>query len=429
MSHLKALAEAVFENPAHRAVVEAHSEYLRASEQKLMAALRGEEPSIDGPGSLEFGAVLYHLHSIAGIASIVAEDIGLPEARLTDAHLQAADAAGLLPRVAGDGSLIGFGKWEAFDTGWLQAFGNYVLLKLGKIKKHAFNATPAQIPLPSSCTIAIVGDWGTGNWDDGSETAPALAVMQQVIKLKPNYTIHLGDVYYSGTQAEEDANYVKFWQAATAGSFMLNSNHEMYDGANGYFDIGLAAPFFKQQKNTSYFVLMNSDIAVIGLDSAYGDPSTLFMQGAIPSSSPQVPWLQGLNLGSRRVIALTHHTGVSTSGSSTTGLWHDMMSALGRSPDYWYWGHIHNGIVYKDRNENGATVYPRCTGQAAIPFGDGKTIPNAGYVKYYANTPNPNAPPQGLRVNNGFALLTINGSSVTETWYDQFGNMAWSSST
>ena len=427
VSHLRTVADAVFENPAHRTIVQATAEYLRASEQKLIATLRGEEPSIDGPGSLEFGAVLYHMHSLAGIASIAAEALGLPEARLTDAHLQTADAAGLLPTVTGDGSLIGFGKWEALDIGWLEAFGNYLLLKIGKINLHPFNTTPATVTLPASgpITIAVVGDWGTGNWDDSPETAPALAVMQQVIALKPNYTIHLGDVYYSGTQAEEDANYVAFWQAATNGSFMLTSNHEMYDGANGYFDIGLKASFFSQQKSTSYFALMNDDVAVIGLDSAYGDPSLLFMQGAIPSTSPQVGWLQGLNLGSRKVIVMTHHTGVTTSGSSTTGLWQDMLSALGRAPDCWYWGHTHNGIVYKDRLENGVTVRPRCTGQAAIPFGDGKQIPTAGYVEYYAHTPNPSAAPQGLRVMNGFALLTIDGSSITETWYDQFGNVSW----
>src|SRR5947207_9899587 len=275
VSYLKTIAEAIFEHPSHRAVVEAHADYLRASEQKLMAYMRGEEPSIDGPGSLEFGAVLYHLHSLAGVASLAAEALGLPEARLTDAHIQSAQDAGLFPFVTGDGSLVGFGKWETFDIGWLQAFGNYLLLKIGKIKVHPFNTNPNVVRLPASgpITIAVVGDWGTGNWSDGTETAPALAVMQQVLALKPNYTIHLGDVYYSGTQAEEDSNYVKFWQAATDGSFMLNSNHEMYDGANGYFDIGLAAAPFKLQQSTSYFALMNDDVAIIGLDSAYGDSS------------------------------------------------------------------------------------------------------------------------------------------------------------
>src|SRR5688572_7806969 len=275
--HLARLAEAVLENDANREIVSAHADFLRDSEQLLISYLKGEEPSVDAPGWVEFGAVLYYLNHLGTLGNVTAHAIGLPESRLRDEHVDAASARGLLPRVASDGSLIGFGKWETFDTGWLEAFGNYVLLKIGKIKRHPFNTNPNVVTLPSSgaITIAVVGDWGTGNWNDGDETAPALAVMDQVVALKPNYTIHLGDVYYSGTQAEEDANYVKFWQAASDGSFMLNSNHEMYDGANGYFDIGLTAAPFKLQQNTSYFALMNDDVAILGLDSAYGDTSTL----------------------------------------------------------------------------------------------------------------------------------------------------------
>ncbi|HEX8170415.1 MAG TPA: metallophosphoesterase [Thermoanaerobaculia bacterium] len=421
---LAQIREAVAENPANREIVAAHADFLRVSEEKLLSELRGEHPPADAPGWLEFGAVLHYLHRTAAADAAA---IGLPEARLRSEHVDAADAAGILPRVGSDGTLIGFGKWETFDPGWLQAFNNYILLKLGKIRYHAFNTNPAVIALPASgtITIAVVGDWGTGNWDDGSETPPALAVMNQVVALQPNYTIHLGDVYYSGTQAEEDANYVKFWQAATDGSFMLNSNHEMYDGANGYFDIGLAAAPFAQQQQTSYFALMNDDVAILGLDSAYADPSTLFMRGAIPSTSPQVAWLQSLDLGNRTVIVMTHHNPLSTTGAAASGLWQDVVDALGGAPNYWYWGHIHNGIVYNTPLVNGANTYGRCAGHGAIPFGNASELTNAPNVAWYAQTPDPDAPPQGLRVYNGFAVLTIDGANVTETLYDQLGNQAW----
>ena len=428
---IKQIESATRNDLSSRQVVAAIAEYLRDSEEKLIAFLRGEEPHVDAPGWIEFGGILYYLRHASLLAGVIPELIGLPESRLTDEHIDMAESRGLLPRVSSGGSLIGFGKWESFDPQWLESAGNYILLKIGKIKLHPTGPLPAPVPLPAGpVTIALVGDWGTGTWVDGTETPPALAVMDQIVKLKPNYTIHLGDVYYSGTQAEEDANYVKFWQAATDGNFMLNSNHEMYDGANGYFDIGLADAPFALQKKSSCFALMNDDVAILGLDSAYNDTSILFQKGGIPSTSWQIPFIQGLKIGNRKVIVLTHHNGLSTSGQQTTGLWQDVYAALGnRYPDYWFYGHIHNGIVYKPRTEtvNGSnvTVYVRCTGHGAIPFGNGTGIQPPGYVTYYTHTPNPTAPPAGLRVMNGFTLLTIDGAKITEEWYDQEGNKAW----
>jgi len=424
---LRQVEAAIRNDLTRRQVIATIAEYLRDSEEKLIALLRGEKPHVDAPGRTEFGAILYYLRDASRLAGIIPERIGLPESRLTDELI-----AGLLKNfalVTGDGSLIGFGKWESFDPEWIESAANYFLLKIGEIELHPIGPLPAPVPLQSGpVTIALVGDWGTGKW--GKQMAPALAVMNQIVKLKPNYTIHLGDVYYSGTKAEEDANYVKFWKAATDGNFMLNSNHEMYTGANGYFDVGLADPPFALQKRSSCFALMNDKVVILGLDSAYNDTSILFQKGGIPSTSWQIPFIQSLNIGKRKLIVLTHHNGLSTSGGQTIGLWQDMYAALGnRYPDYWYWGHVHNGIVYKPRTEtvNGkkVTVLARCTGHGAIPFGNGKDIPGAGFVEYYAHTPNPTAPPIRKRVMNGFTVLTIDGANVSEVWYNQNGKKAW----
>ena len=80
-----------------------------------------------------------------------------------------------------------------------------------------------------------------------------------------DYIVHLGDVYYAGTTGEESGNFVDLWPKAYASgnSFTLNSNHEMYYGANGYFKtaLGSGAPF-AHQKNTSYFALTYGDWVV-----------------------------------------------------------------------------------------------------------------------------------------------------------------------
>ncbi len=51
--------------------------------------------------------------------------------------------------------------------------------------------------IPDSATIALAADWGTG-------TIPAYKVAEQIRMLqpRPDVTVHMGDVYYSGTPEE-----------------------------------------------------------------------------------------------------------------------------------------------------------------------------------------------------------------------------------
>ena len=62
--------------------------------------------------------------------------------------------------------------------------------------------------------------------------------------------MHLGDVYYSGTEKEVEERFLKVWptEAATINR-ALNGNHEMYSGGFGYFKLIL--PAFGQAAPTS----------------------------------------------------------------------------------------------------------------------------------------------------------------------------------
>jgi len=84
----------------------------------------------------------------------------------------------------------------------------------------------------------LAGDWGTG-------TDIAQQVADFMVSTNPELTIHLGDIYYVGTESEvrqncfgEDTPAYKgvLWKMGTKGSFALNGNHEMYSGGNGYFE-------------------------------------------------------------------------------------------------------------------------------------------------------------------------------------------------
>jgi hypothetical protein len=65
----------------------------------------------------------------------------------------------------------------------------------------------------------------------------------------PDYTIHLGDVYYVGDRPELKQNCLNEpkskkgveWQHGSKGSFALNGNHEMYACGTSYFEDFLPA--------------------------------------------------------------------------------------------------------------------------------------------------------------------------------------------
>lgn len=117
-----------------------------------------------------------------------------------------------------------------------------------------------------------------------------------------------------------------------------------------------------------------------------------------------------------------------------------MTSALGKSPDFWYWGHIHNAIVYSAQSfpaQNGTNA--RCVGHGAIPFGVGYGLQNPDgsnkpSIEYFAHElmssayPNTDAQ-QANRVLNGFALLTLSSDSIKEDFIDQTGVVRWSRTT
>ena len=325
------------------------------------------------------------------------------------------------------GVIWGTGQYQQLDPGWLGAAAAW--LEHLVFGKHSFPpGMPAVINIPDSLTIALAGDLGTGNWgtstDPAASTKIATTWMPKYTKQGPSLTIHLGDVYYEGSGPEETDKLIKMWPPGSGPdtSFTLNSNHEMYSGAGPYFGEAVASPLFGVQKPYSFFALENDYWVIVGLDSAYySDELTLFLNGSLGRSA-QVDFLQAQAQKGKKILLLTHHNGLAEDGSSTTGLWNEVMACFpqGSGPAYWYWGHVHTGIVYNPKNG----VNCRCIGHGALPWGYASELANsnvAWFEKRNAGDPN-----DKLRVLNGFAVLSLSGASLTETLYDENGGVAWS---
>jgi hypothetical protein len=341
--------------------------------------------------------------------------------------------AGAVLDVGPDGVIWGTGKYEQFDPGWAEAFAEFLESFLPVIGgKHPFIAAPQIIPMPNTVQIALAGDWGTGDWRTKSNPAPSTDVRLHMNILEPHLTIHLGDVYYAGTGGQEEHNLANIWPCGSIGSLTLNSNHEMYSGAKSYFQ-AISKPPFNMQNGCSYFALENDDWVIVGLDSAYfAAESDLYMTGSLgPNDGAQVQFLQAQVAKNKRVVVLTHHNGLEEDGSSITGLWTEVMSAFpaGTGPAYWYWGHVHAGVVYQPKPpKDGDTpsVLCRCCGHGGIPWGHAAELDNnANVVWYEKRSAQDSDIPQ--RVLNGFAMLYLEGPNIEEVFYDENGGGAWRS--
>jgi len=408
-------------------------------------------PQPDETGSAEFGLFDYWLNNpsnepMKDLAWLWKWLVGLPTTQIDAANYAAltsavqTDKPGLM---ASDGSWVSESQYGALDPGWIVAFTKYFVTYF-KGSFAPFTQNPATVALKgassSQVVIALVSDFGTGNYTGG----PAASVMTAISNLKPklDYIIHLGDVYYYGSGEEEKSNLVQMWPTGYLGkSFTLNSNHEMYSGAIGYYNAALTDTIFSAQTGTSYFALQYGGWTIVGLDSAYWSSSPLIMSGSIESSDgkpgamAQTAFLRGLGLSPQNTIVLSHHNPITYDGLALVtddfgdNLWAQVTGALNGAPAAWYWGHVHNGIVYPNPNSQLGNTYGRCVGHGALPFGNAwgleASATPAPKVQCYANTPNPNAPKPYPWMMNGFAILTITSAGVvTEMFYDQDGNVA-----
>ena len=342
--------------------------------------------------------------------------------------------AGVLIAVGPDGVIWGTGKWEQFDPGWIEAFAVFLesLLPFGGI--HHFVTTPQTVRIPNTAQIALAGDWGTGEWRTQKNPAPSTRVRQQMIALNPDVTIHLGDVYYSGTADEEQHLLTSLWPPAPWGSFSLNSNHEMYSGAKPYFAAISQAPFDKQG-GCSYFALENDNWIIVGLDSAYfSSDGNLYMNGQIfkdgfPNEQNAFLLEKGVRaqLDGKKVIVLTHHNGIDDPGVNTNLLFQQVMNAFpgDNGPAYWYYGHQHIAAVYKPIGSKG--VQCRCCGHGALPCGKASELAGSPNIVWHEDRL-ANDPDIPERVLNGFAVLKLEGPDIQEVFYDENGGVAWKSS-
>lgn len=245
-------------------------------------------------------------------------------------------------------------RWVWSLTDWVDRKDAHLMLR---------PSTNTAASLSGDLRVAIAADWGTGLYG-----APKIAetIRKMAGQRKFDLAMHLGDVYYSGTEKEVDARFLKAWptDAATMNR-ALNGNHEMYSGGVGYFKLIL--PAFKQE--SSYFALQNEHWLLVGLDTAYVDHDI---------DNKQVAWLNLIvnQAGARKLVLFSHQQPFSRLDSQGPKLQKVLKRLLDdRRITAWYWGHEHECVIYDPHPVWG--LLGRCLGNGGIPSARKKDVKNA----------------------------------------------------
>ena len=231
--------------------------------------------------------------------------------------------------------------------------------------------------LPDKATVGIVADWGTGEPE-------AIEVLRQVKEHNPQVAIHLGDIYYAGTEYEIENYFFQPWnnilklESSGIISQILPGNHDLYAGGKPYYDlIDKLAQINKASskdenlaKAASYFCMRNENWQIIGMDTALHD-----RLGKDPTylEDSEAIWVidKIQNAGNRKTILLSHHQLFSANdqfaGKSYNEKLYKQLEQVLPLVDLWLWGHEHDLVIF---GEYMNLKRARCIGGSAFPVGN-----------------------------------------------------------
>ena len=284
----------------------------------------------------------------------------------------------------------------------------------------------SKIVIPDQCKIAILGDWGADN--DHAQSIAELVQQQD-----PDYVIHLGDIYYSGSEPE-CVKFLENWplrdasgQPKQGSSFALNGNHEMYSEGRYYFATVLEG--FGQE--ASCFALSNEWWQLLGIDTAY---VAFSISGDTRDQHLRCQWdflVDCINTdSSKKNILLSHNQPVSaflkeTADSAPLRAEYERLIAATRKDAIygWFFGHEHRCTIYDD---SALPYKARLLGNGAIPHDpQTETVPQTDGK----TSGTPFVAANHGRLKNGplaictFALLTLDRDTITVDYINEDGSI------
>jgi hypothetical protein len=282
-------------------------------------------------------------------------------------------------------------NWVTTITEFVQHFG--VDGTRGQIPYIPPNDTMHPLPMPPIATVALIADWGTG-------TASAINLLKGVAQQKPDILIHLGDIYYSGTPFECQANFKRIVDDVFGRTgadtdipvFTMAGNHDMYSGGEGYYGLLKILNPPEMRQEASFFCLRDTAQQrwqFVAMDTGLHDYDPFKVGNVLTFlEQPEEKWLAArIEEFPGKTILLSHHQFFSSFaqiGSPTEdgslvpynpSLEMSFQRFQAAGPGRiaaWFWGHEHTLTLYGPYRglEKG-----RCIGHGSVPVltGGGST--------------------------------------------------------
>src|ERR1051326_301971 len=340
---------------------------------------------------------------------------------------------------AGANQIKGKIAFSECDPKWIEALDEHAkYFKLGGGLKdvpyiRAATVGNKVLAMKPNARVALVADWGTG-------TEIAVNLLKGVKQQKPDVVIHLGDVYYSGTQAECNAFFLQIvddvFDRANTGIpvYTIPGNHDMYAAGSGFYDLIKNLNDGAQRQPASFFCLRATDGSwqFEALDTGLHDNDPMKVTDVLTFlEKDEEDWHAArIQEFPGRTILLSHHqlfSAFSQIGPRDSFLNHPYnpyllasctrfnAAAPGRIAA-WFWGHEHNLCIYQPTAELKAG---RCIGHGAIPvFAATKPydVPDGLH-----NPPqlidNTQLPINGDCYANGYVMIAFNGATAQVDYF------------
>ena len=311
--------------------------------------------------------------------------------------------------------------------GWLECLTSYLGYKALLEQPMYRSNQDVVIALGTSSKLAIIGDWGVGD-------EVAINVLRQVAAQKPDILLHLGDVYYAGTQHEAKVNFLDICSSVLPGIpiYSLCGNHDMYSGGSGYYwlldQIG---------QKSSYFCLQNDNWMFLAMDTGFHDNNPFNISTNMTKLESRDGWSEAdwhlekiKGAGNRKLVFLSHHQLFSPFGSvgsvdNTPYAYnpnlYEVFKSVIPNVEWWFWGHEHTLGIFSEYMK---LKRGRCVGASAVPvFQDQQSYATAGGLTTLDGAM-PIWDTKGVLAtsnnmyDNCFAMMTLTGATATVEYYD-----------
>lgn len=321
------------------------------------------------------------------------------------------------------------------DSAWVNTLKEYhAYFGAGAFRQvpyvRAATAGKAVIPMKPNAKVALVADWGTG-------AQPALDILGAIRDHQPDVLIHLGDIYYSGTEAECRENFLEPVNKTLRADrschvYTLSGNHDMYCGGVGYYGLLPRMNDGPFAQRASFFCLRSEDDnwQFLAMDTGLHDHSPYSVTDATTwIEDDELAWLcERLEEFDGQTILLSHHQLFSAfspigpeSGGTRSAINPNLaksfeaLSAKGKIAA-WFWGHEHSLTLYEPFAN---LKRGRCIGHGAIPVPQSEEIYKAvsGLSEVPKIVPGTELGKGGTVWNHGFAVLSFEDRTCDASYY------------